>query len=89
MSSPIERQLEEARQALPTPPGSSNQMASYLFRSVFLYIGLIAFLVLMFHVFNRQQGEPEPGERAPAPRGYGAQPGGPGSPPPPARGPGP
>jgi hypothetical protein len=55
MRPPIETQLEEMRQALPTPPGTNVRTGRYLFRIVGLYIALVAFFVLMFHVFNRQQ----------------------------------
>ena len=57
MSASIEQQFEEARQALPTPPGSAVTAGQYAFRTIGIWIALVALFVLLFHVFNRQQEE--------------------------------
>ena len=66
MSMSIEQQLEEARRALPTPPGSATPASRWLLRTVGLWIALIALFVLFFHVFNRAQEREDAEDRAPA-----------------------
>jgi hypothetical protein len=59
MNEKLEAQLEEARRLLPTPPGRKNP-ARRLGVLLLVYVGLVLFFIICFHVFNNMQPESGP-----------------------------